>query len=278
MADLTNSKEATDAQGEGASLPAHAAEGTARERRREVKTVRLNSIDERGSEWADFSSRKFTEDSLNDTTQEEDVTSAVKKMELLTEALTDEQWNGIDLMSRSLPVHNWANFSPVTSSHSKDTSTWAQSTSGDDPFIRCNLTTPCKNSEDGSTSPVWHAFAVRGDHTHRTTPTTPWPETVQSDSNSDRLCNNTCVSAEPYQAALPQHAHYHPCTTVFRRCFANSQTNTDRECSGEGHGVRGLVAAECAGEWQCLKDDRCAVKTLLLDLRVQQHYIAHGVM
>lgn len=265
MADLSNCREGaghvTDAVSEGTPLPADC---TARKRHREVLiTVRLGCTDERVSEWAEFASLQSTGDALNDTALEE---GREKKVEVLSEA-AGALWNGIDSTSS---VQNWANFSPVTTkSHSEDT--WVQcDDSGEDPFIRRNWTIACENSEiskDSVSSTGWHAFGLGEDHTHMATPTVPWPDGVQSDRDSNASTNLaptsvTCRTDGPVQSASPQHHHHcHPCTTVFRHCFASSQEGT--ECSGEGGGVSQLVATGCTGGWLSLKDDRCPFKTSL---------------
>ena len=182
----------------------------------------------------------------------------------LPEALRNSHWGDEGgSTNRGTPSNDWATFSPMgapSTRHEVDPSHWVQETiaegSGEDPTI------PSTND----TSPGWEAFSL-GTCTSSLTDETSEsggdaPDTADRSLNdtSSRHCRSNETELLDNGATTAHH-----CVTVLRSCFTVAAHTSD--CHTQGGVERGsivaregrphLVAAECVGDWQCLRNDRC---------------------
>ena len=184
----------------------------------------------------------------------------------LSEALRDSHWEDECLaMNRGPPSNDWATFSP--SYQPPNTNHWVQSTipesTEEDPAIYGNHAVM-------DTSPGWQAFSLGGADSPTLSSKALTSTSVASSTldTADRSPHNMCTThcegtgtEVSDVSATAVNVTPAPCAAVFRCCFYDGRQR-------DGQGERGvseregshclLVAAECASDWQHLKNDRFA--------------------
>lgn len=234
------------------------------------------------TDWAEFGDESSM---VAGAVPRESIDDVESKGKLFSEPQMKSHW----IMNRDSPPSDanntnntcdWASFSPVATSHSMDTSHWAQNTTnytannGENPVINSDYKHPDVHTEVGDSSPGWQEFSLGGSYD---TPNS-WFETVQSDRDSVSYAESadcthhpilrTHRADDPCQmhtsdvcTSLPHHhhLHHHPCVAVFRQCF-NSSSLQDTMSGGVGDSVRQVVS-ECVQDWQQIRDTRCVHMT-----------------
>lgn len=232
------------------------------------------------TDWAEFVDESSM---VAGVVPRESIGDVESKGKLLSEPQMGSHWitNRDSLPSDANNTCDWASFSPVATSHSMDTSHWAQNTTnctannGENPVINSDYKHPDMRTEVGDGSPGWQEFSLSGSYG---TPNS-WFETVQSDRDSvsyaesadctyhpilqTRRADDPCqMHTSDLSTALPHHRHHHhhQCVAVFRQCFTSSSLQ-DTMSGGVGDSVPQMVSIEYVQDWQQIRDTRCVHMT-----------------